>query len=86
MPPEAERIRALAKSDAEKIAVAAKAEIAAAERAARIELRALAAKLAVEGAESLLAAIKPTIARRADLRICEHSAGELEQVRQPTIR
>jgi F-type H+-transporting ATPase subunit b len=52
---EAERIRALAKSDAEKIAVAAKAEIAAAERAARIELRALAAKLAVDGAESLLA-------------------------------
>jgi F-type H+-transporting ATPase subunit b len=52
---EAERIRALAKSDAEKIAVAAKAEIAAAERAARMELRALAAKLAVDGAESLLA-------------------------------
>jgi F-type H+-transporting ATPase subunit b len=52
---EAERIRALAKSDAEKIAVAAKAEIAAAERAARIELKALAAELAVDGAESLLA-------------------------------
>ena len=52
---EAERIRALAKLDAEKIAVAAKAEIAAAERAARIELKALAAKLAVDGAESLLA-------------------------------
>jgi len=51
---EAERIRALAKSDAEKIAVAAQAEIAAAERAARIELKALAGKLAVDGAESLL--------------------------------
>ncbi len=51
---EAERIRALAKSDAEKIAIAAQAEIAAAERAARIELKALAAKLAVDGAESLL--------------------------------
>jgi F-type H+-transporting ATPase subunit b len=52
---EAERIRALAKSDAEKVAISAKAEIAAAERAARIELKTLAAKLAVDGAEALLA-------------------------------
>lgn len=52
---EAERIRAMAQSDAEKIAIAAKAEIAAAERAARMELKALAAKLAVDGAESLVA-------------------------------
>jgi F-type H+-transporting ATPase subunit b len=52
---EAERIRALARTDAEKIGIAAKAEIEAAERAARIELKALAAKLAVDGAESLLA-------------------------------
>jgi F-type H+-transporting ATPase subunit b len=52
---EAERIRALARSDAEKIGIAAKAEIEAAERAARIQLKALAAKLAVDGAESLLA-------------------------------
>jgi len=52
---EAERIRALAKSDGEKVAIAAKAEIEAAERAARIALKALAAKLAVDGAESLLA-------------------------------
>ena len=52
---EADRIRALAESDAEKIAIAANAEIAAAERAARIELKALAARLAVDGAESLLA-------------------------------
>jgi F-type H+-transporting ATPase subunit b len=52
---EAERIRAMAKSDAEKIAVAAKAEIEAAERAARTELKILAARLAVDGAESLLA-------------------------------
>ncbi len=51
---EADRIRALAKSDAEKMDVAAKAEIAAAERAARLELKALAAKLAVDGAETLL--------------------------------
>jgi F-type H+-transporting ATPase subunit b len=52
---EAERIRALAKSDAEKVAISAKAEIEAAERAARIELKTLAAKLAIDGAESLLA-------------------------------
>ena len=35
--------------------MAAKAEIEAAERAARVELKALAAKLAVDGAESLVA-------------------------------
>jgi F-type H+-transporting ATPase subunit b len=52
---EAERIRALARSDAEKVAISAKAEIEAAERAARIELKTLAAKLAVDGAEALLA-------------------------------
>jgi F-type H+-transporting ATPase subunit b len=51
---EAERIRALAKSDAAKVATAAQAEIEAAERAARLELRRLAAALAVDGAESLL--------------------------------
>lgn len=51
---EAERIRSLAKSDAAKIGVAAHAEIEAAERAARMELKALAASLAVDGAESLL--------------------------------
>ena len=52
---EVERIRALAKSDAEKIAHAGKAEIEAAERAARVELKRIAANLAVDGAESLLA-------------------------------
>lgn len=52
---DAERIREMAKSDAEKISLAAKAEIEAAERAARMELKVLAAKLAVDGAESLLA-------------------------------
>ena len=52
---EAERIRALAKSDIEKVAIAAKAEMEAAERAARMQLKALAAKLAVDGAESLVA-------------------------------
>jgi F-type H+-transporting ATPase subunit b len=52
---EAERIRALAQNEAKKIGVAAQAEIAAAERAARLELKALAASLAVDGAETLLA-------------------------------
>jgi F-type H+-transporting ATPase subunit b len=52
---EAERIRALAKSDLEKVGVAVKREIEAAERAARLELKALTAALAVDGAESLVA-------------------------------
>jgi F-type H+-transporting ATPase subunit b len=52
---EGERIRALAQSDAKKVGVAAQAEMEAAERAARLELKALAASLAVDGAESLLA-------------------------------
>ena len=52
---EIERLQAATKSDEEKIAAAAKAEIAAAERAARQELKTLAAKLAVDGAGSLLA-------------------------------
>ena len=52
---EAERIRKLTQSDAQKIDAAAQAEIAAAERATRLELKALAANLAVSGAELLLA-------------------------------
>jgi F-type H+-transporting ATPase subunit b len=52
---EAERIRNLTQGDAQKIDAAAKVEVAAAERAARLELKALAANLAVNGAESLLA-------------------------------
>jgi F-type H+-transporting ATPase subunit b len=52
---EAERIRNLTLTDAQKIDAAAKAEIQAAERAARLELKALATNLAVSGAESLLA-------------------------------
>jgi len=52
---DAARIKEMAKADAEKISVAAKAEIEAAERAARMELKTIAAKLAVDGAESLLA-------------------------------
>jgi F-type H+-transporting ATPase subunit b len=53
---EIERLMAATHSDEEKIAVAAKTEIAAAERAARQELKALAANLAVDGAQTQLAA------------------------------
>jgi F-type H+-transporting ATPase subunit b len=52
---EVQRIRAATETEAQKIGTAAKAEIEAAERAARLELKALAAKLAVDGAESQLA-------------------------------
>jgi F-type H+-transporting ATPase subunit b len=51
---EVERLRAATQTDAQKIAAAAKAEIEASERAARLELKALAANLGVDGAESLL--------------------------------
>jgi F0F1-type ATP synthase membrane subunit b/b' len=52
---ELERLRGMMKLDVEKVGIAAKAEIEAAERAARLELKALAAKLAVDRAESLVA-------------------------------
>jgi F-type H+-transporting ATPase subunit b len=52
---EAERIRNVTNSDAQKIRAAGKAEIEAAERAARLALKAIAANLAVDRAESLLA-------------------------------
>jgi F-type H+-transporting ATPase subunit b len=51
---EAERIRNLTVTDAKKIDEAGKAEVDAAERAARLELKAFAANLAINGAESLL--------------------------------
>ena len=51
---EAERIRSVTQSDVQKVSAAGRAEIAAAERAARLELKVLAANLAVDGAESLL--------------------------------
>jgi F-type H+-transporting ATPase subunit b len=52
---EAERIRALAQTEAAKVEAAGKAEIAAAEHAAGLHLKQLAAGLAVDGAEALLA-------------------------------
>ena len=52
---EADRLHNVAQIDLQKISVAASAEIEAAERAARLQLKAIAANLAVDGAESLLA-------------------------------
>jgi F-type H+-transporting ATPase subunit b len=52
---EAERIASTTLQDIEKIGLAAKAEIEAAERAARMELKTITANLAMDGAESLLA-------------------------------
>ena len=52
---ELERLRGVTQLDVEKVRAAAKAEIEAAERAARVELKELAARLAVDGAESLVA-------------------------------
>lgn len=49
-----ERIRALTKSEVEKISQAGRAEIAAAERAGNQELRTIAAKLAIERAAALI--------------------------------
>jgi F0F1-type ATP synthase membrane subunit b/b' len=51
---EAERLRAITQSDIQKVGLASKAEIDAAERAARLELKVIAANLAVDGAQSLL--------------------------------
>jgi F-type H+-transporting ATPase subunit b len=52
---ELERLRGMTTMDIKKLSVAAKAEIDAAERAAREVLKALAAKLAVDRAQSLVA-------------------------------
>lgn len=51
---EAQRIRAMAKEEAQNIERAGQAEIAAAEHAARLELRAFAGRVAVEQAEVIL--------------------------------
>lgn len=51
---EGERIRALAKEDAKRIELAGQVEIRAAERAAEMELKAIAARVAVDRAQTLL--------------------------------
>ncbi|MGH9711166.1 MAG: hypothetical protein ACRD37_11535, partial [Candidatus Acidiferrales bacterium] len=51
---EAERIRTLAKEDAKRIGLAGQVELRAAERAAEVELKAIAARVAIDRAEKLL--------------------------------
>jgi F-type H+-transporting ATPase subunit b len=51
---EIQRLRGMAREDAERIEKSAQAEIAAAQRAGQLELKALTARLTVERAESLL--------------------------------
>lgn len=72
---EGDRIRNLTKSDAQKIVAAAKAEIEASERAARMELKSLAAALAVDGAEALLVKQLTPAAQNA---VVAHFAKSLE--------
>jgi len=54
MAAEADRLRAATENDIQRVALAANAEIEASERAARLELKATAANLAVDEAEALL--------------------------------
>jgi F0F1-type ATP synthase membrane subunit b/b' len=71
-----ERIRALTKSELEKISQAGRAEIAAAERAGNQELRAIAAKLATERAAAL---IHSEMNPAAEAALFDSFLAELEQ-------
>jgi len=71
---ERERIRALARSETDKILKAAAAEMEAAGRAAQMELRAFAARLAVEQAEQR---IRQQIDARTDAALLTRVIGEL---------
>jgi F-type H+-transporting ATPase subunit b len=76
---EAERLGALAKSDAEKIAKAAVAEMEAAERAARMQLRALAARAATDRAASL---VRQRMNAAAEHSLFGAFLGEIERAAQ----
>ena len=71
-----ERIRALTQSDLQKISQAGRAEIAAAERAANQELRAIAARLATERAAAL---IHSEMNPKAEAALFDSFLHELEQ-------
>lgn len=71
---ETERIRSLAREYAIKVDRAAEAEIAAAERAARFELKATAARLAVERAEEQL---RQQLTPPADSQLVRNFVGDL---------
>jgi F-type H+-transporting ATPase subunit b len=73
---EALRLRALAREEAETIARAAQAEIDAAQRAARLELKTLAARLAIERAEVLL---QQQITPSADASLFAAFIGDLDR-------
>lgn len=73
---EAERLRALAGSEADKIARAALGEIEAAERAARQQLRALAARAATERAATL---VRQRMNEQAERSLFGAFLGELER-------
>jgi F-type H+-transporting ATPase subunit b len=71
---ESQRIRDLARDEAAKMDRAAELEIAAAERAARLELKATAARLAVERAE---ADLRQQLTPPADAQLVRNFAGNL---------
>lgn len=73
---EAERLRALAKAEAEAIERSAQLEIAAAERAARLELKVLAARIAVERAETVL---RSELTPQREAAIFHNFVAELER-------
>ncbi len=73
---EADRLRALAQSEAEKIARAAGAEIDAAGRLARQQLRAIAARAATDGAAAL---VRQRMNESADRALFGDFLGELER-------
>jgi F-type H+-transporting ATPase subunit b len=71
---ETERIRSLAREEAIKVDHAAEGEIAAAERAAKFELKATAARLAVERAEAQL---REQLTPPADSQLVRNFVGDL---------
>jgi F0F1-type ATP synthase membrane subunit b/b' len=73
---EAERLRALAKNESEKIAKAAAAEIEAAERVARQQLRALAARAATDRAAAL---VRQRMNQQAEQSLFDGFLRELER-------
>jgi F-type H+-transporting ATPase subunit b len=73
---ETERLRTLARSEAEKITKAGTAEIAAAERAARLQLRALAARAATERAAAL---VRERMNDQSERKLFDGFVAELER-------
>jgi F0F1-type ATP synthase membrane subunit b/b' len=73
---EAERLRALAKGEADKIAKAVAAEIEAAERAAAQQLRALAAQAAAERAAAL---VRERLNQKSERALFDGFVAELER-------